>query len=75
MAVAWEALLHPTIGWVNQALTALGLPVTNLLRDESTVLATLAVIGIWKNLGLAMVLFLAGLKAIPQELARRQPER
>lgn len=68
MAFAWEALLHPSIGLVNQALTALGLPTTNWLRDERTVLGVLAVIGIWQNLGYAMVLFLAGLKAIPQDL-------
>ncbi|WP_405049081.1 carbohydrate ABC transporter permease [Rhizobium rhizogenes] len=68
MAIAWEALLHPTIGLVNQTLSGLGLPVANWLRDDTTVLPTLAAIGIWQNLGYAMVLFLAGLKAIPQEL-------
>jgi len=68
MAIAWESLLHPTIGLVNQVLRSLGLPAPNWLRDEDTVLAALAVIGLWQNLGYAMVLFLAGLKAIPQEL-------
>ncbi|KRR19382.1 carbohydrate ABC transporter permease [Bradyrhizobium retamae] len=68
MAIAWEALLHPTIGLVNQALAGLGLPTANWLRDENTALPVLAVIGIWQNLGYAMVLFLAGLKGIPQDL-------
>ncbi|MDX8443206.1 carbohydrate ABC transporter permease [Mesorhizobium australafricanum] len=68
MAIAWEALLHPTIGLVNQMLAGLGLPTANWLRDENTVLPVLAVIGIWQNLGYAMVLFLAGLKSIPQDL-------
>jgi multiple sugar transport system permease protein len=68
MAIAWEALLHPTIGLVNQTLAALGLRTANWLRDEATVLPVLAVIGIWRNLGFAAVLFLAGLKAIPQDL-------
>nr|WP_245273611.1 sugar ABC transporter permease [Mesorhizobium sp. WSM3224] len=68
MALAWEALLHPTIGLINQILTALHLPTENWLRDERTVLPVLAAIGIWQNLGFAMILFLAGLKAIPQEL-------
>ena len=31
-------------------------------------LPVLAIIGIWQNLGLAMVLFLAGLKSIPRDL-------
>nr|WP_244608615.1 sugar ABC transporter permease [Bradyrhizobium algeriense] len=68
MAVAWEALLHPTIGLVNQTLAAIGLPTANWLRDESTALPVLAIIGIWQNLGYAMVLFLAGLKSIPQDV-------
>ncbi|SJM30227.1 carbohydrate ABC transporter permease [Mesorhizobium delmotii] len=68
MAIAWEALLHPTIGLVNQTLVSLGLPTANWLRDENTVLPVLSVIGIWQNLGYAMVLFLAGLKSIPQDL-------
>ncbi|WP_027154935.1 sugar ABC transporter permease [Mesorhizobium sp. WSM2561] len=68
MAIAWEALLHPTIGLVNQTLSGLGIPTASWLRDENTVLPVLAVIGIWQNLGYAMVLFLAGLKSIPQDL-------
>jgi multiple sugar transport system permease protein len=67
-AVAWEMLLHPTIGLVNQVFAALGLPTANWLRNENTVLPVLALIGIWQNLGFAMVLFLAGLKAIPHDL-------
>lgn len=68
MAIAWEALLHPTIGLVNQTLAAIGLPTANWLRDDKTALPVLAVIDIWQNLGYAMVLFLAGLKSIPQDL-------
>ena len=67
-AVAWEMLLHPTMGLVNQTFSALGLPTANWLRDEKTVLPVLALIGIWQNLGFAMVLFLAGLRAIPNDL-------
>lgn len=68
MSIAWEALLHPTIGLVNRTFSALGLPNANWLHDESTVLPVLALIGIWQCLGFSMILFLAGLKAIPQEL-------
>jgi multiple sugar transport system permease protein len=68
MAIAWEALLHPSIGLVSQALTALGLPTMNWLKNKETVIPALAAIGIWQNIGYAMVLFLAGLKVIPQDL-------
>jgi len=68
MAIAWEALLHPTIGLINQVMGDLGLARPNWLRDSALVLPTLMVIGIWQNLGFAMVLFLAGLKGIPRDL-------
>lgn len=68
MAISWEGLLHPTIGLVNHLFGAIGLPTANWLRNEDTVLAALAMIGVWQNLGFAMVLFLAGLKAIPKDL-------
>ena len=68
MAIAWEALLHPTIGLVNSILHEFCMPEPNWLRDPNLVLPTLMVIGIWQNTGLAMVLFLAGLKAIPDDL-------
>ena len=68
MAVAWEALLHPSIGLVNAALHALGLPGPNWLQDEVWVLPTLMVLGVWQNFGLAMVFFLAALRTIPLEL-------
>lgn len=68
MAIAWEALLHPTIGFINHIFSTLGLPTANWLRNEATALPVLAAIGIWQNLGFAMVLFLAGLKSIPRDL-------
>lgn len=68
MAIAWEALLHPTVGLFNQALASLGIAPVNWLANERTVLPTLAAIGIWQNFGYATVLFLAGLKMIPQDL-------
>ena len=68
MAIAWEALLHPTIGVVTQFLAWCGVPPLNWLRNEHTVLFALAAIGVWQNFGYAMVLFLAGLKMIPQDL-------
>jgi len=68
MAVAWQMLLHPSLGLVNQWLSGLGLPTRQWLSDRGLVLYTLALIGIWQSVGYNMVLFLAGLAAIPQPL-------
>ncbi|WP_149538647.1 carbohydrate ABC transporter permease [Siccirubricoccus phaeus] len=68
MALVWEFMFHPTVGFVTQTFRALGLPTTDWLQDPDTALLALAVIGIWQNLGLAMVLFVAGLQGIPRDL-------
>lgn len=68
MSLAWETLLHPTVGVLNSLLGFIGLHGENWLRDPHTVLPTLAVIGVWQHLGYAMILFLAGLKSIPPDL-------
>jgi multiple sugar transport system permease protein len=68
MALVWEFMFHPTVGFVNQVLKALGIPTTDWLQNPDTALLAIAAIGVWQNLGLAMVLFMAGLKSIPQDL-------
>ncbi|MBC9209359.1 sugar ABC transporter permease [Roseomonas aerophila] len=68
MAAAWQYLLHPSIGPLNAMLRVAGLGAPEWLSSSSTVLLSLAAIGIWENLGFNLVLFLAGLTAIPREL-------
>lgn len=68
MALVWEFMFHPRVGFVNQAIALVGLPKHDFLNDPDTALLALAAIGIWQNLGLAMVLFMAGLTAIPRDL-------
>lgn len=68
MAVVWQMLLHPSIGLINQTLAAVGLAGPAWLSDRGLVLWTLASIGVWQSIGYNMVLFLAGLSAIPPHL-------
>lgn len=68
MASAWEYLLHPTIGPVNHLLGRFGVAPVNFLGSSDWVLASLCGIGVWENLGYVVVLFMAGLTAIPAEL-------
>ncbi len=68
MAIVWEFLLHPSLGPVNALLSLAGIPRQSFLNNPATVLPTLAMIGIWENAGYNMVLFMAGLKAIPRDL-------
>lgn len=68
MATVWQMLLHSNLGLVNQVFAEIGLPRQDWLSDRGLVLYTLAVIGIWETVGYNMVLFLAGLSAIPAHL-------
>jgi multiple sugar transport system permease protein len=68
MATVWKYLLHGTIGPVNHLLTAVGLPSLEFFGEPALVMPALAVIGIWALAGFNMVLFTAGLTAIPEEL-------
>lgn len=68
MATVWQYMLHPSIGPVNMALAFFGIAGPNWLGSSDTVIPSLALIGIWQSSGFNMVLFLAGLTAIPREL-------
>ncbi len=68
MATVWQAILHPRLGPVNAALRFFGFNEVAFLSEPAFVLPTLAVIGIWQLLGFNMVLFMAGLSAIPRDL-------
>jgi len=68
LAVVWQFMLHPTVGLVNQVWEFFGGTATDWLKNPRTALFTLCALGIWQMTGLAMVLFLAGLKSVPREL-------
>ena len=67
-ALAWEFAFHPSVGFINQAFRLVGLPTADWLKNPSTALYALVAVGVWQALGLNMVLFLAGLRAIPRDL-------
>jgi multiple sugar transport system permease protein len=68
MATMWQFLLHPGLGPVNAVLKSMGFHEVPFLTEPGLVIPTLAAIGIWQLLGFNMVLFLAGLSAIPRDL-------
>lgn len=68
MAIVWEFMLDARFGAVNMALKAVGLGPFDFLHDRKLVLFTLCGIGVWQSVGFNMVLFMAGLTAVPREL-------
>lgn len=68
MATVWQFLLHPSIGPVNAAIKSFGFEPISFLSNPALLIPTMALIGVWQVLGFNMVLFLAGLTAIPKDL-------
>lgn len=68
MAVVWDYLLHPQLGFVARLSMAAGLEPLNWLNDRRLVLVTVGVISTWQLLGYYLVLFVAGLVNIPPAL-------
>ncbi len=64
-SIVWGMMFHSDIGIVNSTLEAFGLPAQGFLRDKYQALPLLALITIWKEVGLSMIFYLAGLLAIP----------
>lgn len=68
ISIVWELMYNPNIGTINKLLGMIGIHGGNWLNDPKLALAALAVIGIWKQFGYNMVLFISGMKAINQEM-------
>jgi multiple sugar transport system permease protein/raffinose/stachyose/melibiose transport system permease protein len=67
VGTGWSLMLQ-TSGAVNGMLTKLGLPNVDWLSDPHVALWSLMIIISWKYIGFAVILFLAGLQSIPEEL-------
>jgi multiple sugar transport system permease protein/raffinose/stachyose/melibiose transport system permease protein len=67
VGTGWSLMLQ-TNGAVNGMLTKLGLPSVDWLSDPNVAIWSLMIIISWKYIGFAVILFLAGLQSIPEEL-------
>ncbi len=65
-AILWSWIFDPRYGALNAALAGIGLDPVRWLSDSRWALPSLVVVSVWKNLGYDMLLFLAGLQAIPR---------
>ena len=66
VGITFKALLDPQDGMITQALGAIGIPAPSL-TDPGTALLTVAGVDIWMGVGIATLIFIAGLVAIPQD--------
>jgi multiple sugar transport system permease protein len=68
VAIVWRYLLHPRYGLINAGLGSMGLPAVDWLGDPHWAMPAIILLAVWKNFGYNMLIFIAGLQAIPEEL-------
>lgn len=68
VSIAWSYMLDPQIGFIAAWLTELGIPIGNGIRDPELAMPAVILVGIWRNVGFFMVLYLAGLQSIPGDV-------
>ncbi len=68
VALIWLWFYDPQLGFFNDLLEALGLPRLKFLRSPDQALLAIVAMSVWKNMGLNMVIYLAGLQGIPPHL-------
>lgn len=68
VATVWRYLYHPRFGLINAALAFLGVPAIDWLGDPRWAMPAIVLMAVWKNFGFNMIIFVAGLQAIPESL-------
>jgi raffinose/stachyose/melibiose transport system permease protein len=67
VGITFTVLMHPTQGAINEALALLGIKGPGWLTDPKLALISVALVDVWKGVGLATVIYIAGIVAIPKD--------
>ena len=68
VAIVWRYLYHPQYGLLNWALGAVGIHPVDWLGDPHWAMFAIILLAVWKNFGYNMLIFIAGLQSIPEDL-------
>jgi multiple sugar transport system permease protein len=68
VAVVWRFVYHPRFGILNYILSLVGIQGIDWLGDPQWAMPAIIVMAVWKNFGYNMIIFIAGLQNIPDEL-------
>lgn len=68
VAIVWRYLYHPAHGLLNHALAWIGVAPIDWLGNPDVAMPAIILLAVWKNFGYNMLIFIAGLANIPEEL-------
>jgi multiple sugar transport system permease protein len=66
-AIPFRLMFTPSIGLITYWLGAIGVHSTDWLDSTTLAMPAVIIVGVWKNVGFYMVIYLAGLQTIPKE--------
>ena len=66
-ALIWQWIYHPVYGFLNYALSFVGIPPQKWLQSLSQVRPSIAFVNVWVRIGFDTMIFLAALQSIPEE--------
>ncbi len=67
IGLVWKFMLDPSIGLVAGITQFFGAAPIGWLQSTTLALPAVIFVAVWKNVGFTMIIFLAGLKGVPQE--------
>jgi raffinose/stachyose/melibiose transport system permease protein len=67
VGITFSVLMHPTRGLINVGLAAIGIHGPGWLTDANLALYSIVMVDVWKGVGLATVIYIAGLASISAE--------
>ncbi|MBN1310483.1 MAG: sugar ABC transporter permease [Anaerolineae bacterium] len=67
IGITFAALMQPSAGLINTVLGSLGLPQPDWLGNPRLALYSVALVDVWRGIGIATVIFIAGISSIPQD--------
>ena len=68
VAIVFKYLYHPRFGILNRALEAVGIPGVDWLGNPKLAMLAIIILAVWRGFGYTMIIFIAGLQNIPEEL-------
>lgn len=68
VSIVFKYLYHPRFGMVNRGLAAIGITGPDWLGDPKWAMFSIIVLAVWRQFGYSMIIFIAGLQTIPDEL-------
>ncbi|MCL4876312.1 MAG: sugar ABC transporter permease [Anaerolineae bacterium] len=65
VGITFATLMQPSTGLINEALEYWGLPQPNWLGDPDLAIYSVVIVDVWKGVGIATLIFIAGISSIP----------